>query len=153
MQDIKFNTPATIEPPKPDILVENKKEVKKDGNKMKTIFTFLLALATVGLLSYAYINHYRNLKNTALDFYAVFLDNNQVYFGKIVSQSEHELVLKNVYYLAANSATTADHFKLVKLGDELHGPTDNMMVNMSHVVFYEKLRPDSKVVESIKNQP
>lgn len=84
---------------------------------------------------------------------AVFLDNGQVYFGKMISKSDSEIVLSNVYYLQANdggATTPSGRFTLIKLGQELHGPTDEMMINMQHVVFYEKLRKDSKVVESIK---
>jgi hypothetical protein len=41
---------------------------------------------------------------------------------------------------------------LVKLGNELHGPTDELYINPNQVVFYEFLRDDSKVVESITKQ-
>lgn len=90
------------------------------------------------------------------DYYAVFLDNNQVYFGKMTNKSTNEIKLANVYYLQSNTEASTDlgnqHFTLIKLGQELHGPTDEMMINTEHVVFFEKLRSNSKVVESIKNQ-
>ena len=70
-----------------------------------------------------------------------------------------EIVLNNVFYIQVNDRTTGNSsdalgqasFNLVKLGNELHGPTDELFINRSQVVFYEKLRDDSKVVESIKN--
>lgn len=89
------------------------------------------------------------------DYYAVFLDNDQIYFGKLASKSAEEIVLSDVYFLQVNSAANQDpntQVALVKIGNELHGPTDEIFINMEHVTFYEKLREDSKVVESIKSQ-
>lgn len=90
---------------------------------------------------------------------AVFLTNGQVYFGKMRSESKSEIVLENVYYLQANAngttpsnQTLGSSFQLVKLGNELHGPTDELFINRNQVVFYEYLRDDSKVVESINKQ-
>lgn len=95
-------------------------------------------------------------KISPTDYYAVFLDNSQVYFGRMIGKSADEITLSNVYYLQASNQDNTNfdnqHFTLIKLGQELHGPTDEMMINTAHVVFYEKLREDSKVVESIKSQ-
>lgn len=94
----------------------------------------------------------KSLNNNA-DYYAVFLENSQVYFGKIVSKSEKEIILEDVYYLQAGSEVGTDlnnqQFTLVKLGQELHGPMDEMFINTKSILFYERLRPNSKVVESI----
>lgn len=93
-------------------------------------------------------------------FSAVFLSNGQVYFGQLERSDQTEMVLKNVFYLqvADNTASASKssilnqtHFNLIKLGSELHGPTDELFVNRSQVLFYEYLRDDSKLVESIKN--
>jgi hypothetical protein len=43
-------------------------------------------------------------------------------------------------------------FQLIKLGNELHGPTDKMYINRSQVLFYEQLRKDSQVVVNIESQ-
>ncbi|MBU2575853.1 hypothetical protein KKF64_02080, partial [Patescibacteria group bacterium] len=40
---------------------------------------------------------------------------------------------------------------LVKLGNELHGPTDSMFINRDHVLFVEDLKDDSNVVQAIDN--
>ena len=92
-------------------------------------------------------------KKVGSEYFAVFLDNEQVYFGKMISKSREEMVLRGVYYLQANTAANANQkFSLVKLGQELHGPTDEMTLNMEHVIFYEQLREDSEVVGSIREQ-
>lgn len=92
-------------------------------------------------------------------YYSFFLDNGQVYFGKIRSISETEIVATNIYYLQTaqneslnpNDQTTEEpRFNLVKLGKEIHGPTDELFINRAKLLFYERLRKDSKIVESIE---
>lgn len=93
---------------------------------------------------------------TSEGYSAVFLTNGQVYFGSIVEQQRDTIVLENIYYLQTNTAdptaeVTEANMSLVKLGNELHGPTDEMMINRDHVLFTETLRDDSKVVQAIQN--
>ncbi len=97
-----------------------------------------------------------NNEEINLTYQAVFLTNGQVYFGKISKVNSDYIVLKNIYYLQANDSlqgTTSQTqpFTLVKLGKELHGPTDNMYINREQVLFYEDLREDSSVVQAINN--
>jgi len=40
--------------------------------------------------------------------------------------------------------------QLIKLGKELHGPKDQMVLNRDHILFIEELSSDSKVVKSIE---
>lgn len=89
---------------------------------------------------------------------AVFLSNGQVYFGRLKSQSSSEFVLTDVYYLQlagngqAQTQLSEPKFSLIKLGNELHGPTDELFINTQQVLFWENLRGDSKVVQSIESQ-
>ena len=89
-------------------------------------------------------------------YYAVFLNNGQVYFGNMKSQTEREFVLTNVYYLQLENSSqnmqtqlSESRFSLIKMGNEMHGPTDELFINNQNILFYEKLREDSKVVQSI----
>lgn len=91
------------------------------------------------------------------NYQAVFLDNGQVYFGKINSLNGSSLDLVSVYYLNVDNSTqstegteTQQKVTLKKLGCELHGPADRMVINREHVVFWENLRSDGKVTEAIK---
>lgn len=90
---------------------------------------------------------------------AVFLTGNIVYFGQLDSETNDEIVLKDIYYLqfaqspqgnADAVANQEQQISLVKLGSELHGPTDQMKINKDHVLFTETLKEDSKVIEAIK---
>lgn len=103
--------------------------------------------------------------NAAIDkdkYQAVFLTNGQVYFGKLKNISGDYLVLTDIYYLQTNGGGTTDaeatttetQAQLVKLGNELHGPEDEMQINNQQVLFWENLKTDGKVAEAIeKYQP
>ncbi|HEX5429455.1 MAG TPA: hypothetical protein VFX17_00015 [Patescibacteria group bacterium] len=103
-------------------------------------------------------------------YQAVFLTNGQVYFGKL-SQDGDWVDLTDIYYLQVtqnlqdasggdtanatpSSTGTADqsqtNIQLVKLGSELHGPTDSMHIERDKVLFWEDMKDDSKVVAAIK---
>lgn len=83
-------------------------------------------------------------------YQAVFLDNGQVYFGKLDSRADGLHRLSNVYYmqLQGNTQDAADSV-LVKLGSEVHGPADFMDINPAHILFTEDLTADSKVSKAI----
>lgn len=87
---------------------------------------------------------------------AVFLSNGQVYFGNVAHQTPDKVVLRNIYYLQTSGPLQAGgeqqstDLALVKLGAELHGPTDEMIINRQHILFIETLKSDSKVVKAIE---
>ena len=91
-------------------------------------------------------------------YQAVFLDNDQVYFGKVIREDRDIVELTSVYYLQVNSSdllsdatdTTNDSFALVKLGNELHGPEDVMYIYREHILYIENLKSDSRVLSAIE---
>jgi len=97
-------------------------------------------------------------------YQAVFLTNGQVYFGKISNKEEDYVKLNDVFYLqvvqpplqgtpqAQNQQQKQQQpqISLVKLGNELHGPIDEMNINSDHILFYEDLKQDSQVVKAIE---
>jgi phosphorylcholine metabolism protein LicD len=90
-------------------------------------------------------------------YQAVFLTNNQVYFGKVTSLNDKSVVLTDVFYIetpnnSQNSASTTNtNYTLRKLGDsELHAPEDKMVISRSQVIFWENLKDSSQVVTKIK---
>lgn len=94
-------------------------------------------------------------------YQAVFLTNGQVYFGHLENATAKNLVLKDIYYLQStpqnpqqgteqNQQTSQSNLTLVKLGQELHGPEDKMVIKSDQVLFWENLKDNSKVVTAIK---
>lgn len=96
-------------------------------------------------------------------YWAVFLTNGQTYFGKLDPDdlNGNYVTLSEVHYLEKSSDTApapatktapqpaASGYNLVRLGDELHGPTDMMVINRQSILFIEQLKADSKVVTAI----
>jgi hypothetical protein len=92
-------------------------------------------------------------------YQAVFLTNGQVYFGNIKNLNTKYVDLDNIYYLqtsnsngSANTSSTsnsATNVSLVKLGCELHGPYDEMLINRDQVTFWENLKGSGQVAKAI----
>lgn len=59
-------------------------------------------------------------------YQAVFLSNNQVYFGKLTKLNSEFFSLTNPHYLQEGD-TKEDH-KIVRLGDEFHKPENVMYI-------------------------
>ncbi|HTA47593.1 MAG TPA: hypothetical protein VK789_34370 [Bryobacteraceae bacterium] len=83
-------------------------------------------------------------------YYAVLLNNNAVYFGKLDGLGSAYPVLRDVFYIqsASNPDTKQVSNVLVKRGKELHGP-DRMIINERSIVFVEPVGADSKVAQLI----
>ncbi|MEK7665464.1 MAG: hypothetical protein AAB337_01130 [Patescibacteria group bacterium] len=86
-------------------------------------------------------------------YYAVFLDNSQVYFGLLDDRDGDFYRLTDVFYLDTRQnpqdTSAGAGTSLVKLGNEAHGPQDYMDINKDHILFIEEMKPDSKVVQAI----
>ncbi|MCE7936264.1 hypothetical protein DYH10_00515 [Candidatus Saccharibacteria bacterium CPR2] len=103
-------------------------------------------------------------------YQAVFLDNGQVYFGKIVTIDEKYVQLSDIYYLqvekqvqpeqkkegeqsnseSSNTDQSGDpKISLAKLGKELHGPEDVMYIRSDKIVFWENLKDEGQVTSAI----
>lgn len=93
------------------------------------------------------------------EYQAVFVNVNgtsggQVYFGHIQSLTDQYIDLTNVFYIqnqstGTASSSTSSSYTLVKLGCELHGPEDQMIINNSQVYFWENLKPSGQVSQKI----
>lgn len=94
-------------------------------------------------------------------YQAVFFTNGQVYFGKLEALNDDYMKLTNIYYLQTQSEEATDsenpqetstgqsNVQLIKLGDEIHGPEDEMILSKDQILFYENLKSDGKVAQSI----
>ncbi len=93
-------------------------------------------------------------------YQAVFLNggvtNGQVlfstYFGKITSLNNQFIVLQDVYYITTNStaASSTSNVQLTKLGcQQIHAPTNEMVINKSQVAFWKNLQSSGQVAKAI----
>ena len=113
------------------------------------LFAVWLALSVFGFASLGTFPSVDSSK-----WQAVFLTNNQVYFGKLVNYDSGYVTLADVYYLRTASDLTqngSSNLNLIKLGGELHGPEDVMYIPKANVLFWENMKATSQVVQTIQN--
>ncbi|HWT55877.1 MAG TPA: hypothetical protein VN031_02490 [Candidatus Microsaccharimonas sp.] len=138
--------------------VGDKTQMFRVGTVVLLFAATILALAAIAFLAVGKSDENQSKFVDKTKYQAVFLTNGQVYFGK-VSNINHDFVrLNNIYYLTQNTTTdskgntTADgNYTLVKLGcQQIHDPTDEMLISQNQVSFWENLQDSGKVVTSIK---
>ncbi len=100
-------------------------------------------------------------EETLSGYQAVFLTNGQVYFGKLSDVSATYATLNDIYYLQVTqpplqgsqpegAQQQQPQLSLVKLGQELHGPVDEMKINREQILFYEDIKEDGRVMQAIR---
>ncbi|HET7302123.1 MAG TPA: hypothetical protein VFI74_02215 [Candidatus Saccharimonadales bacterium] len=123
-------------------------------------FLFSIAILALSVAMFLWSFNPNESKYVATDKYqAVFLNNGQVYFGKLRVVTAKYYDLQNIFYLntqssssSSSQATTeqsSNSFVLKKLGCEVHGPSDEMVINRDQVTFWENLKDDGQVVKTI----
>lgn len=82
------------------------------------------------------------------------------YFGKLSVINDDYFRLTEVYYLQKKSDRTAaspqsvenqnaSDFELIKLGNEIHGPEDEIIISKSQLLYFENLKPTGTVSKTI----
>jgi hypothetical protein len=137
---------------------KSSKHEGKQPNKLTMVGKlFLLVAVAVMVLAVLALLIFPNTKSEksyvdGSKLQAVFLTNDQVYFGKITDLNSKFLVLNNIYYLRTQDTgakTNNGNVSLVKLGCELHKPYDRMVINRSQVQFWENLQSDGQVAQAV----
>ena len=116
----------------------------------------LLTVAVIGFIMLYKNSEERKFVNTD-KMQAVFLNGGQVYFGSIKALNNNYVGLTDIYYLRVSQQvqpkegeTAQQDISLVKLGCELHGPQDQMLINRDQVVFWENLKTDGQVAKAVE---
>ncbi|MEK7630079.1 MAG: hypothetical protein AAB432_01705 [Patescibacteria group bacterium] len=125
------------------------------GKSWVKVLIVLVVVVVLGALYYFKVIPQVFTSNNV--YQAVFLSNGQVYFGNLSREASQFVVLNDVFYLQITQApqplkageTPPTNINIVKLGGELHGPTDEMRINRDQVLFIENLKTDSRVTQAI----
>lgn len=149
----------------PSLSEKSSKRNKLPKNKFKFLQLILLYASMILIVALLFLIYQGGPDQTKYidnsDFQAVFLNgqvsNGQIaystYFGKVVSINNQFLVLRDVYYITTNSSTTqssSSTIQLTKLGcQQIDAPTDQMVINVSQVSFWENLQPTGQVSKAI----
>lgn len=90
-------------------------------------------------------------------YQAVFLSNGQVYFGKLENYSDNSFKISKAYYPQTQTTeddeektTSQSNIQLIRLGEEVHGPDNEMFILKDQIIYYENLKSDSKVSQLIE---
>ena len=143
----------------------NKKQ-KGNKKKLKKIIFGILIVLVLSAITFGCLMFTR-MQTAAInidesEYQAIFLTNGQVYFGKLHDFSNENYKLNDIFYLQTKTATTdssnpqkttssdAADVQLIKLGSEIHGPEDQMIINKEQVLFFENIKNDGKVAKSIQ---
>lgn len=142
--------------------VIRKQSNSSGGNKKKLTMKALIGVAglvvLVGLLWWFFLRNIGIPSYVETDKYQVVcLQSGECYFGKITAVSSDTVQLKNVFYVQKTTSTTTDttdttsdnNLQLIKLGNEVHGPEDMMVINRTQVLYMENLKSDGKVTQTI----
>lgn len=166
------NRPRSTPPATPKLAAAETKPPIAAMSPLRTTRKWLF-IATAALIVVAAvvigIFMFKNMTNTDTEsaikrdgYQAVFLTNNQVYFGRLTQIDKSYLTMTHVYYLQVQqplqqqenetNQQQPQQASLSKLGSEVHGPEDTMYISRDQVLFWENLKDDSKVVQAIKEQ-
>jgi hypothetical protein len=112
------------------------------------LFPRALIMASLVLLLFVYGCQKPEVKIDT-EYKAVFLDNGQVFFGKLEKEGSSYILLKDVFYVQSQVVQQEKDKKevrsiLIKRGNEWHGP-DLMYIARHHIVVIEPVSPNSRV--------
>ncbi len=145
---------------------EPRQSIQKSKSPKRWLISAIILLV-IAALSVAGWMVWNKTQHSAMEidsskYQAVFFTNGQVYFGKLQAYNGEYIKLKDIYYLQTQASEEVDQknpqqtstaqngVQLIKLGDEVHGPEDEMVISKSQVLFYENLKSDGTVAQSIE---
>jgi len=118
-----------------------------------TIFVFLVIILAGGY--FLFFNKDKSQEGAGEEkWYAIRLINNEVYYGQLADVAADPIIFKNVYYnydqqKGVKEPGEAQNLRLVKRGQEIHGPDGTMIIGGEQILYMEPLKNDSKVLEAI----
>jgi hypothetical protein len=115
-----------------------------------TLGTILLFIVGIGILG-GIARFIYQAAGPGNEYKAVLLSSGDVYFAKVEGGFGHYLTLRDIYYpqIPETQPGQQPEIRLIKFGNEIHGPQDEIRVNREHVIMIQPLRLDSQVLQTI----
>jgi hypothetical protein len=133
-------------------------KVKKHRRKPILGIIILVVIIVIAGIGYKMVNQTSVASTiTKSEYQAIFLTTGQVYFGKLTYVNGDYFKLTDIFYLQSKTTdsttsndpqaatSSSDSDVLTKLGNEIHGPEDEMIISKAQVLFFENLKPTGKV--------
>lgn len=96
--------------------------------------------------------------SSRLAWKAVFLDSNQVYFGRFsYIPFKSTITLHDAHYLKSDTAApaapgTAPTMTIMSVEADAHAPTSKIVIEKSHMLYYQELRPGTSMYEGLSKE-
>lgn len=137
------------------------KKPKKTNNRL---WLFITLIFVVIILSFAWFftSNSKDLQKE-YKFKAIYLENDQVYYAKVVKEDALNIYLDDVYYIQMQEKSIPSEEEggepsvvsvpvLIKRGQELHQPTGWMQLNRDKVIAVEEIGENSEILKEINKQ-
>lgn len=133
------------------------------------VFVFMIIVALDA--NYKFTSAFRNDIQTQSKWQAVFLSNDQVYFGHLSQYGLNYWRLDNAHYIKVTKVPVApavpqdpkaktspqdqqpqfeNRTSLVKLSDDMHQPEDVLYIPKEHILFWQDLQNSSSIVQTLR---
>lgn len=138
---------------------------QKSGKKLGTILAIIAALALVGAMIWLVVSRLNSV-SSAIDttkYQAIVLTSGESYFGKLAVVDGDYMKLKDVFYVQKSESegeetaedlkstqTSQNSLQLIKLGNEIYGPNDEILIARDQVLYFVNMKSDSKVTQTIE---
>jgi len=132
------------------------KAVYNSKKLISAVFGTIMLLLVVTFIGSRLVNSENGDSYIVDGYQAVFVNNGETYFGKVISMNNEVLVLEGVYYLQDQQPLQAgpqpkeSELALIKLGSEIHGPKNQMIIPIESVSYVENLKETSAIVRAIQ---
>lgn len=129
--------------------------IKINEGIFKKVILLLAVILISGTIYFLFLNKGEKKESINSGWYAVKLVNGDVFYGQIQDTASDPVVIENVYYNYdqakddKNGANEGGNLRLVKRGQETHGPEGIMNIVRSQILYMEPLKNDSKVLGAI----
>jgi len=125
------------------------------ARRLATIVALIAVLVAVYFLFFRKSGGEENIVKTS-NWYAVKLVDGEIFYGQIKDTAADPVIIENVYYnydqqKGSKTVEETGSLRLVKRGQETHGPEGIMNIVRAQVLYMEPLKRDSKVLEAILN--
>jgi hypothetical protein len=134
-------------------------KIKKTTGNNQVIYQVIIVVLVLALGYFAFFDQGSKEEKTvyAPKWYKVFLVNGEYYYGYVQNPEANPVVIEKVYYdydqlnsskTGTEQSETGD-IRLVKRGEETHGPDGTLTVYQAQIDKFEGLDDDSNVLRAI----
>lgn len=115
---------------------------------MSKLNNILISVIVVLLIVLGIVIYWQN-GGFEKNYWAVYLDSGDLYFGKL--SNFPQLSLTDVWFLQSNLNNEENSFGIEKLTNVFWGPKNQLYLNQENIIWKVELEDDSQVVQFIKS--